>query len=280
MVPIRYGVSKMNGQRVLWLGGVARSGTSWLGQIFNSHPAVRFRFQPLFAYEFKKRINEDSSADEYAEFLNELWDSDTEFLTQADKVRTGEYPQFEASGSEQVLAFKENRYQSVIEPLLRRIDRAHFIGLIRHPCAVINSWSKNSREFPDGSILRDEWRFASCKNNGPEDYFGFYRWKEVANLYLDLQEKWPDRALVIRFEELVRHRVEVCHRLFRLVGLELDDQTSAFLDQSGSQHSGSYYSVYKSPDVVDCWQRELDPYITSEIHADLAGTRLARFLDE
>ena len=30
--------------------GVPRSGTSWLGQIFNSSPMVAYRFQPLFSY--------------------------------------------------------------------------------------------------------------------------------------------------------------------------------------------------------------------------------------
>jgi hypothetical protein len=33
--------------------GCPRSGTSWLGQIFNSAPAVQYRYQPLFSYEFK-----------------------------------------------------------------------------------------------------------------------------------------------------------------------------------------------------------------------------------
>ena len=33
--------------------GCPRSGTSWLGQLFNAHETVLYRYQPLFAYEFK-----------------------------------------------------------------------------------------------------------------------------------------------------------------------------------------------------------------------------------
>ena len=44
---------------ITYLAGVARSGTSWLGQIFDSSPEVRYSFQPLFSYEFKNRVNEN-----------------------------------------------------------------------------------------------------------------------------------------------------------------------------------------------------------------------------
>ena len=199
--------TKMSWSSSVWVGGVARSGTSWVGQIFNSHPGVRFRFQPLFSYEYKGCVNEESTPEEHMDFLNRLWETESEFLTQADKVRSGEYPEFVQSTDEHTLVFKENRYQSVIEPMLRRVPAAHVIGLVRNPCAVINSWKNNEKEFPPGSVLRDEWRFGACKNSGPEDYFGYYKWKEVANLYLDLAAQYPDRACVVRYEDLVENRM-------------------------------------------------------------------------
>ena len=52
--------------------GVPRSGTSWLSQIFNSHPDVAMRFQPLFSYSHKGRVSEDSSSEEISEFFDEL----------------------------------------------------------------------------------------------------------------------------------------------------------------------------------------------------------------
>lgn len=44
--------------------GVPRSGTSWLGQLFNSSERVAYRYQPLFSYAFKGRLNENSTLDE------------------------------------------------------------------------------------------------------------------------------------------------------------------------------------------------------------------------
>jgi hypothetical protein len=268
----------MSWKNSVWIGGVARSGTSWVGQIFNSHPEVRFRFQPLFSYEFKGSVNADSTAEEHMKFLDGLWGTESEFLTQADKVRSGDYPDFKHSGSETTLVFKENRYQSVIEPMLRRVPNAKVIGLVRNPCAVINSWKNNAKEFPPGSVLRDEWRFGECKNSGPEDYFGYYKWKEVANLYLDLATQYPTQACVVRYEDIVHKRVERCEEMFKFIDLELDPQTTAFLEQSGGDHKGSYYSVYKDNAVTTKWRDDLDPYIISEIEQDLAGTRLEQFL--
>ncbi len=38
---------------IIGLHGAPRSGTTWIGQIFNSAPQVAFRFQPFFAHAFR-----------------------------------------------------------------------------------------------------------------------------------------------------------------------------------------------------------------------------------
>lgn len=268
----------MSLEQTVWVAGVARSGTSWVGQIFNSHPAVRFRFQPLFSYEFKNQINEDSSVDHYDQFLKKLWASKTKFLTQADKVESGEYPQFEDSDSQRVLAFKENRYQSVIEPMLRKLPTMYLVGIVRHPCAVIHSWSQNTREFPAGAILRDQWRFGQCKNESSADYFGYFKWKEVANLYLDLATKYPNRVQVIRYRDLLHQTETSVQTMLEKCGLSLTVNVQQFLSASRQQSNESYYSVFKSKSHDQSWRGLLDPYIASEIEADLSGTRLEQFL--
>ncbi|MDZ7795669.1 MAG: sulfotransferase domain-containing protein [Candidatus Marinimicrobia bacterium] len=101
------------------------------------------------------------------------------------------------------MVFKENRYQSVIEPMLRKNKELLFIGIIRNPCAVLNSWMKNEKEFPPNCSPLKDWRFGNCKNQGNEDYFGFYKWKEVAHMYLDLKDKYPKRVYIIKYEDLV-----------------------------------------------------------------------------
>lgn len=264
--------------KITYLAGVARSGTSWLGQIFDSSPEVRFRFQPFFSYEFKDRITVDSEAQEVEEVLADLHGSETPFLTQEEKRKSGEYPTFNKASVTDHLVLKENRYQYLIEPIMRKVPKVTLVGIVRNPNGVINSWMKNPKEFPPGSQPLEEWRFGDCKNEGHQDFFGFYKWKEVAGLYLDLQEKWPERVTVLKYEDLVENPMTVGNALFDFCQLEFGPQTEAFLEQSSSSYSESYYSVYKTKRVADQWRKELDPYITSEIEQDLKGTRLEQFL--
>ena len=56
-------------KKTIALFGVPRSGTSWLGQIFDSCPDVIYKYQPLFSYAFKNRLNMQSSFDEISNFL-------------------------------------------------------------------------------------------------------------------------------------------------------------------------------------------------------------------
>ena len=267
--------------KIIYIAGVARSGTSWLGQILASHPAVCFRFQPLFSYEFKGRIDEDSSAEELQKFLKDLSGSDTSFLRQQDKVYSGDYPLISETGNEVVLAFKENRYQSVIGPMLRRVPNLRVLCVIRHPCAVLNSWRKNPSEFPLGADFNKEWRHGMCKNLGPQDYFGFFRWKEVCHLYLDLIDQLPDRVCLVHYEKLAENPINQVTSILEFCGLEMEPQVQRFLDKSVSSQNENYYSVFKKAQLVASrWKDEMPPGIVDEIYAELQGTRLERFLYE
>mgnify|MGYP000598251825 FL=1 len=72
----------MKSENVIWLNGMPRSGTSWLSQIFDSHPNVSFKLSPLFSYEFKNRVNERSTLKEWMQFFEEVSASDDEFVNQ------------------------------------------------------------------------------------------------------------------------------------------------------------------------------------------------------
>jgi sulfotransferase family protein len=267
-------------ERVVYIAGVARSGTSWIGQIINSSPRVCFRFQPLFAYEFKGRVDEDSDQATYERLFRDIFNTSSPFLIQGDKQASGEYPKFEKNADPDILVFKENRYQSVLEPMIRRVLFLQAVGIVRHPCAVLNSWRHNSKEFPPGSEILKEWRFGNCKNKGNEDYFGYYKWKEIANLYLDLRDKYPDRFALLRYEDAVHTPQQTIPALFEFLKIPFEEASQRFLLDSTAAHDGSYYSVYKDKSVADKWRKELDAHIIDEIHADLAGTRLEQFLGD
>lgn len=263
-------------KKIICIGGVARSGTSWIGQIINSSPQVCYRFQPLFSYEFKGRVNEDSTPSELRSFFEDLFKSNTPFLTQQDKVKAGTYPKFTKSAPD-ILCFKENKYQTVIEPMLRKVDNFHFIGIIRNPNATIYSWTQNPSEFPKGSDIMKEWRFGQCKNKGVEDYFGYYKWKEVANLYLDLEEKYGDRVTIIHYDQFIKNPIKESKFIFQRIGIPFDEQTLSFLKTSSEGKDQSYYSVFRGNIDHQIWKKELNEYIQLEIEADIMNTRLERF---
>jgi len=265
-------------EKIIYISGVARSGTSWIGQVLNSSPETTYRFQPFFAYEFKNQVNEDSLGEEFNAIFKEMIETESEFLTQKDKIESGLYPCFKKTKNKNVLVIKENRYQSYIEPILRKTQKTSLLGVVRNPCAVINSWRRNKKEFPEGSVLRDEWRFANCKNLNNGDYFGYYKWKEVANLYLDLKDKYKSRVFIVRYEDIVGNPVQLTRELFEFFELNFQKQTEEFLDKSTTSHHKNYYSVYKNKQVIEQWKDELDPYIINEIYDDLKNTRLEVFI--
>ena len=78
----------------------------------------------------------------------------------------------------------------------------------------------------------EEWRFAACKNKGPEDYFGYYKWKEVANLYLDLKQQFPERVSILSYEELLNAPEEKFKGLFERLDLDYSEQTAKFVTES------------------------------------------------
>ena len=264
--------------RVVVVAGVARSGTSWLGQILDSSPKVVYKFQPLFSYEFKGYLTHNSVKEEYENFFESLYKSNDDFLTQKDKRLSGQYPIFKKNNPD-VLVFKENRYQYLFPKMISIIADLKFIGIIRHPCAVMNSWLKSPKEFPQDADIDLEWRFGACKNLGrEEEFFGFYKWREIANLYLDLKDKFPDQVLILSYNDLVTNTGRETDKLFSFTGLEVTEQTLDFLKSCNSNHIETPYSVYRNKAVKDKWLQELPQKIANEIFNEVQGTRLEYYL--
>jgi hypothetical protein len=177
------------------------------------------------------------------------------------------------------LVLKKCRYQYVLSKMLYYFDNLKLLGIIRHPCGSINSWLKNPKEFPEGSDPLKEWRFGTCKNQGREEnFFGYYKWKEVTHLYLDLKEKYPNKVYIVKYDELVDNPLTESKRIFKFTGLEFTGQTRSFLENCHLINKEEPNAVFKDKSVKDNWKNELNPYIIKEICQDLEGTRLAQFL--
>ena len=273
----------MTYHRVISIHGVPRSGTSWLGQIFNRHSEVLYRFQPLFSYRFRGKIGPDASSDDIRAFLNELYEVNGDDFIAGNwpAQKSNDFPQnmaFHKKDQPGVMVMKEVRYHYLIEKFINVVPNMKIIGIIRNPCAVIYSWMANPKEFKKEWNILSEWRHASKKNQGrPEEYFGYDKWKELATFFLNLERKYPENFLLVQYEHLVSKPIETISQVFSFAKLEIERQVLDFIKASQSYHIDDVYALYKSPSVKDRWRSELDPRISAEIMRDIKDTDLERF---
>jgi hypothetical protein len=265
---------------IVWISGMPRSGTTWFSQILASHPDVRLKFCPLFSYEFKNMLDENSTAGEWRNLLQKVYITEGEYLDQEHLRRYGHIPEFRVRNKDpSVLAIKSTRYHNLTTGLVRKCPEIKWIGLVRNPCAAIYSWLDNPLEFPQGADPQAEWRSGSCRKGNPGEFWGYDDWKAVTEMFLDLEDEHPGRFYLARYEEFVDSLSLKVRDMFEWLGLDMHEQTLEFLNLSQQKHVNHKRSVYKNPESANRWKIELSTDIRKIIETDLTGTRLAQFLD-
>jgi len=261
------------------VAGAPRSGTSWLGQILDSCPTTRYRFQPLFSHRFKGALSTASTASEIRRFLAAVYETTDDFVCQTERRRKGYYPVFSVKEDDSpVLVLKTIRYHYLLPHLLKAVEELHVVGIARHPCGAVYSWLSCS-EFPADANPAREWRYGRCRNEGhPEEYWGFDAWKRVMDLFLELEAEYPRRMQIVSYESLVENTVLEVQQLFASLSLPYTGQTEQFLKDCHRVHMSDPHAVFKSKTVRDRWREELDKVVANEILEELMGTRFERFL--
>ncbi|MCL6478019.1 MAG: sulfotransferase [Peptococcaceae bacterium] len=259
--------------------GVARSGTSWLAQIFNSHPDVVMRFQPLFSYSHKGKLTEISNCEDINSFFNEILHSDDPFVLMKAEMHRN-YPRFNKSAVPTHIAFKETRYINVIENMLWRSEDIRVIGIVRNPLANIASWIRAPKEFDPAWDILKEWRYAPLKNKGKsENFYGFEKWKQVASNFLRYKQEYPERFFLVTYSDLNQNTLRTVEKLFAFCNLKQDKQVEQFIAQSKSRHDSDPYSVFRANASDQEWRNILPREISDSIIAELTGTGLEQFLN-
>lgn len=248
--------------------GAPRSGTSWLGQIFNSHPDVAYRFQPLFSYAFKDRITLNSNRLDIIRFHQDLLETNDGFVLQNFNISGNKIDADFIKKDPTHLVWKEVRYLHLMEKFLKESD-LKIIGIVRHPCAVLNSWFNAPKEFDPSWNLEEEWRQGEKKNKGrPEEFYGYIKWKEATSSFLELREEFPDRVKLLVYEELSNTTEKLTKELFSFCGLNYAEQTKKFLEKSGSTESKDPYGVYRKAHNPYSWKNLLDKHIIKSVETD------------
>lgn len=266
--------------RKIAIFGPPRSGTSWLSHIFNSHPEVVLRFQPLFSYGHKDALSPTSSTEEIATFFNDILNSNDPFaLMQTESQKA--YPIFPKANQITHLVFKEVRYLNVVHNILESSPDVKIIGIIRNPLATLASWIKAPKEFHASWNIQDEWRAAPSKNQGrPEEYFGFNKWMEVAQSFMQFEIMYPDKFKLIKYNNLNTQPLKIVGDIFEFCDLKIHKQVQDFIISSQSKHEADPYSVYRSNANDKDWVNILPNNIVKSIKAELQNTPLKYFLED
>lgn len=258
--------------------GTPRSGTSWLGHIFNSHPDVALRFQPLFSYGHKGCLSESSSTEDIRSFFEGILYTQDTFATMTSETQR-DYPTFKKSELPTHIVFKETRYLHIIENMLAQCSEVKIVGIVRNPLAVLASWMLAPKEFSPQWDIYSEWRKAPSKNqNKPEEFFGFDKWKESAEAFLRFETQFPKQFFLVHYDELNSLPLQTTEKLFDFCGLNVCDQVQEFLVASKSRHDTDPYSVFRAKANDDRWHDVLPEDIVNKIMLELKNTPLEIFL--
>ena len=256
--------------------GVPRSGTSWLGQLFNSSPNVAYRYQPLFSYAFKNRLSLHSGKAEIELFHADLLQTQDDFVLQKKNVSGNSGVEF-AKGEITHLVWKEVRYLHLIEHLLTNSD-LKVIGIIRNPFAVIHSWFRAPKEFDTTWDLMTEWKYARLKNqNKPEEFYGLVKWIEAHAMFTKLASVYSGRFTIVKYEELVANPETELQRLFSFAGIPFTEQSRKFITESTSSASADPYGVHRLQMDVAAWKKEMSQELIALIQHELEQCKLVGY---
>lgn len=266
-------------EHVIWLSGMPRSGSTWLSQIFASSPEVCLKFCPLFSYEFKNKLDETATGNEWQQLFHDTYHQPSEYLDQEYLRKKGLVPTFELRDTDpRNLVIKSTRFHNLIPSILSLHSSIQFVHLVRDPRASIHSWLTNPYEFPKGADPISEWRTGACRKTGPGEYWGFEDWKFVNSQALELQAQYPNRFRIVQYEDLTADLKLGVQRVFDFCGLPYHHQTETFLTASRSTHFENKRSVFKKPMSQQGWTGKLDHGVAEACLREIQNTQLERFL--
>jgi len=265
----------------LAIHSVPRSGSTWLGSIFDSHPDTIYKYQPLFSYKFKDYLNENSTRDDIDSFFRDLKISKDDFLDQTEAKKKGIIPSFDKNPNPKVVVYKEVRYHHILKNMMEVSTDLKLIGIVRNPLSTIHSWLNAPKEFrkDKGWKSNNEWLNAPSKNkNQKEEFNGYNKWKETALLFEELKKKYPLRFMLVSYSELIKSTDEMVEQLFSFCELEIGKQTNYFLKDSRDKTIKNAYSVYRNKVSDSNWKGDLNQEIVDFITADLGNSVLEKYL--
>ena len=226
---------------------VPRSGSTWLGEIFNSHGDVKYCFQPLFSYKLKGFLTENSSCDDIDDFYNLLSETEDDFINQKIERKSKNLPIFKKSLIPSHIVYKEVRYHYILDNMLRKHRDLKLILLVRDPVMVMNSWINAPKEFDSTWSVSEQILSAAAKNmEAKENFYGLNAWIKTTKKFEYLAKKHPSKVYLLNYEHLKKDPMAKTKEIFNFCNLDLQDSTINFIKQSQVENVEDPYSVFRA----------------------------------
>lgn len=265
--------------RKILIASVPRSGSSWLGRIFESAPNVAYRFQPNFSYSFQPTIHPESSRDEIDFFYSELLQTTDPFVLNQVNADGQRQELHQLTSTVNTLVWKEVHGLGIIPNLIQNTDTT-VVCLVRSPLAVLSSWFNAPREFDTQWDVMSEWEHGKEKNQGRWNFhYGYSAWKSATLNFLHLKALHSQRIHIVKYCDLLNDSTGICQLLFRRLQIPYHSSVAQFLNKSMSSNEAGSYAVSKMKKALDDeWTETLNEEIVTHIVNDLKGTSLSIFL--
>ncbi len=299
-------MSESRSSRLGAILGTSRCGSTWLGAIVNSHPDVAYRFEPFhrLGRTTLRSMTETLKADRFqatdVDALHRLLlpahpgtDKppffEKSFRSRVNRGRSLLWPParkgmgaglyrflYSPIGSP-FLVFKDVNYERAIPGLLRA--GVPVVYLMRHPCAVVWSHLKGQERGAMGGAREDFLDRKLARQNGAlaarflPRLDGLSKAQKRALLWRlsvdDAFERRDDEGLhVVFYESLCHDPVGESEKAFAHLGLQLPEQTRAFLKgepggrltafKHGQIAGDKYFSVFRAPlGSVAKWREQM-----------------------
>lgn len=271
--------------KTVFLVGFPRSGTTWLGKLYDSHPDTVYRHEPFgreygsFGLDLYRKIKfgRAISADERTHVVQTLIralpnTSKPPFFRKSyrrmhmprmqsalwSSAKFGRVPAtiYQALYTPQrgtpVLVVKETASDAVVREAISCIKPDKVILIVRHPYEVIASHIVGIKKGKlPSSKLEDRLQWLDMHADFAQHREAILTMSEVEFLALvwrihnETYLKLCCHRMTVLYESLVRDSENQMHKLFDFSGLEMHRQVEKFIQLSTRGSSTNYFSVYK-----------------------------------
>ncbi|MDY6782796.1 MAG: sulfotransferase [Cyanobacteriota bacterium] len=278
---LRYGIPA-SGKPPIYLVGLPRSGTTWVGAVLNTSPGVKYFFEPFnFRFipeakpHFRKYLRGDEQDEEFARYCRDAFAGriENQHLTNHLNWLYKKWNWFPGR-----VAIKDVNSLLMLEWIDSHMTQTIVI-IMRHPCAVASSWlrlwggpQKGLETFLDILLKQPQLMqdYLSPFEEVIKTASGFWQkigafWGAMYYVALEQQKKHPN-WLVVQHEEFCQNPTQAYGKLFKQLDLPWSARTHNFLEIStGKKSKNPFVTQRISSQESDKWKQELEPWQIEEV---------------